>query len=91
MVDVPVQLPALLADSVGMRSFMLSATTVREALAAIRREQPRVAVHVFDDAGAIRRHVLIFYNDTSTRHLETLETPLSPGDKITIIQAISGG
>ena len=39
----------------------------------------------------LRQHVLLFYNDESTRWLDTLDVPLRPGDRLEIVQAVSGG
>jgi len=39
----------------------------------------------------LRRHVGLFLNVSHVRDLEGFDTPLSPGDVITILPAVSGG
>lgn len=89
---VEVHLPGLVAEALGgTRVVSVEAGTIAEALRAIRETYPRLAVHVFDDAGELRRHVLVFHNENSTRWLDSLDVPLKPGDRFQIVQAISGG
>lgn len=92
MPTVPVTIPALLQDCVGgRREVTVSADRLDSAIEAVRAQFPLLRPHVWDDAGVLRKHVLIFYNDTPLRWLERLDLPLHPGDRLTIIQAISGG
>ena len=39
----------------------------------------------------IRKHVLIYYNDQSILWLDSLDVSLKTGDRLQIIQAVSGG
>ncbi|MGC4032148.1 MAG: MoaD/ThiS family protein [Tepidisphaeraceae bacterium] len=87
---IDVTVPGLIADAIGGRYVSVDAGTLAEALARLAAH-PHVGPLAFDDAGAIRRHVLVFYNDTATRHLPTLDVPLKPGDRLAIVQAVSGG
>ena len=92
MNKVTVHLPSLLgpvvngADSVGVEG-----ETVAEVLAALIDHHPALKVHLFDETGGFRRHVLCFHNETNTRWLESLDVPIADGDTITILQAVSGG
>jgi len=92
MSRVTVQLPSLLgpvvngADSVGVEG-----GTVAEVLAALVAAHPALKVHLFDETGGFRRHVLCFHNDANTRWLDSLDVPVADGDTITILQAVSGG
>lgn len=89
---VTVAIPALLQDCVGgRRSIEVEATRLDEALAGIKAQFPLLRPHVWDDAGNVRQHVLIFYNNTALRWIESLQLPLAAGDHISIVQAISGG
>ena len=82
----------MLRDSVGGRaSFTIDADTIASALETIKRDYPLLRVHVWDDFGQQRQHVLIFHNDTALRWLPTLDEPLKEGDRLQIVQAISGG
>ena len=69
----------------------VSATSVREALHTYFGDQPRVRSYVLDDQGAIRKHVVVFVNDTQLRDRTDLSDPVKPGDTIHVFQALSGG
>jgi molybdopterin converting factor small subunit len=89
---LPVTIPALLQDCVGgRREISVEADQLDRAIDAVRQSFPLLRPHVWDDAGQLRKHVLIFYNDTPLRWLQRLDTPLKDGDRVTIVQAISGG
>ena len=92
MRKVTVHLPSLLGPAVnGAESVGVEGNTVAEALAALVARHPALKVHLFDESGSFRQHVLCFHNDTNTRWLESLDVPVAEGDTITILQAVSGG
>lgn len=92
MPTVRVELPGLLADLLDhQRALTLSADTIANAFARIRHDHPRLALHVFDESGQLREHVLCFWNGTNTRWLDELDHPLCPGDTLLFMQAVSGG
>ncbi len=87
-----VQLPTLLCSLVnGGQRVAVEADTVAGALRALVKRHQALEVHLFDETGNLRPHVLCFQNDTNTRWLESLDVPLAEGDTITILQAVSGG
>jgi molybdopterin converting factor small subunit len=89
---VKVTIPGLLRDCAGGRTtFTIDANTIAQALQVIQRDYPLLRVHVWDDLGELRQHVLIFHNDTALRWLPSLDAPLKEGDRLQIVQAISGG
>jgi hypothetical protein len=92
-VRIEITLPGLLAESctAGERHVFVEASTVAGALDALLAAHPLLRVHLYDESLKLRRHVLVFYNDTSTRLLPTTDVPLQPSDRLTIIQAVSGG
>jgi molybdopterin converting factor small subunit len=65
--------------------------TLDQALRALQEKFPLLRAHVWDDAGRLRPHVLIFLNDQGLRWMQSLDVPLKHGDRIHIVQAISGG
>lgn len=84
--------PGLLRDAAGGEcSFTLEAATVAAAIERLRSDYPLLKVHIFDEQGQIRPHVLIFYNDESVGRMTDLEVPLRPGDCLHVVQAVSGG
>lgn len=92
MARVTVHLPGLLTRFVEGRSTVgVQAATIEQALGELVVLHPSLAVHLFDETGGFRRHVLCFHNRTNTRWLKGLSLPLADGDTITILQAVSGG
>lgn len=92
MPPVTVALPSLLAGIVGgARTLPIEAETLAGALDELVRRYPALKVHLFDESGAFRQHVLCFHNEESTRWLGSLDRPVAAGDVITIMQAVSGG
>lgn len=92
MPQVTVRLPSLLAGIVGgAGTLTVEAETLASALDELMRRYPTLKVHLFDESGAFRPHVLCFHNDESTRWFGRLDRPLAAGDVITIMQAVSGG
>lgn len=89
MVTVTATIPRMLAELVGgSRSFELDAATLTEGLEALFSRHPELKIHLLDERGRLRRHVLLFHNDTS---IDTTDAPLADGDTLTILQAVSGG
>ena len=92
MDEVTVRLPAVLAQMVdGERRFSVRGDTIGEALQDLVRQRPGLGMHFFDDAGALRRHILCFHNKVYARGHEGLERPIERGDTITILNSMSGG
>lgn len=92
MARVTLEVPRILRESVGGRaSLELDADRLDVACEAIRREWPNLATHVFTEAGDIRPHVLLLHNDRLTRGDAEGELRLAEGDRLEIVQAVSGG
>jgi len=75
----------------GAAELRLSAPSVRAVLEEIERRHPALFRSVCDETGAVRRHVNLFVNSSHIREREGLDTPLAPGDTVTILPAVSGG
>ena len=85
-------IPGLLTQySGGVRTLEVPGTTVGSALAVLSSRYPSLYVNICDETGAVRRHVGVFVNEDHIRDLNGLETPLAPGDAVTIMPAVSGG
>lgn len=92
MAKVTVELPSMLANVLGgVRRIETSGDHWPAALEDAFRKVPGLRVHVYDESGALRRHVLCFVNDVNTRFEEGPGPALRDGDRITIMQAVSGG
>jgi len=75
----------------GVRRLEAKGDTWRGALEDAFKNLPALKVHVLDETGVLRRHVLCFVNDVNTRFGEGVPERLADGDRITIMQAVSGG
>ena len=92
MARVTVELPSLLAAAAdGLREVPLEAQTLEGALRALVERHPALDVHLFDEGRGFRQHVLCFHNEVNTRWLGSTERPVAEGDRIRILQAVSGG
>jgi molybdopterin converting factor small subunit len=87
---VTLELPSLLRDVVPEGSIAIEGATLEEALADAYRRLPTLRVHLCDESGRFRQHVLCFLNDVNSRWLDAGQR-LRDGDCITILQAVSGG
>jgi sulfur-carrier protein len=67
------------------------ANTLRDALDAALLAAPALRHYVFDEQQHIRKHVAVFVNGTLVRDRVKLDVAVSDGDKVDVIQALSGG
>jgi molybdopterin converting factor small subunit len=92
MANIDVRLPGLLAQIMGgSKRLEVQADTVLGAIDQLLIEYPILKVHLFDESGEIRPHVNIFYNETNTRWLSSMDLLVRSGDTLTVMQAVSGG
>ncbi|WP_274365639.1 MoaD/ThiS family protein [Paenibacillus thermotolerans] len=89
---IEVSVPFLLSDCTkGQTRFWLEADTVAESLERLIETYPMLRVHLYTEQGQVRKHVLIYYNEDNIAWLDRLDIPLQPGDKLRVLQAVSGG
>ncbi len=62
--------------------------TVGAVFDALDGMYPGIRFRVVDEQNRVRRHMKVFVNDDAVRDLATR---LTPGDEVTIMQALSGG
>jgi molybdopterin synthase sulfur carrier subunit len=67
------------------------ATTVRDALEEVFRENPRLRGYVLDDQGRLRKHVMVFVDGEPVADRDRLADRLDAGAKVVVMQALSGG
>ena len=92
MAQVTLEVPRMLRDCVDGRSAVrLEAERLDSVAEAIRTRWPTLATHVFTESGDLRPHVLLLHNDRMTRWLPRLDARLADGDRLAIVQAVSGG
>ncbi len=87
-VRIPTQLRTL---SAGSAEVSVDGATVGEVLAALETAHPGFNARLFDDAGALRRFVNVFVADEDVRFLQGLDTPVKPGQTLSIVPAVAGG
>lgn len=75
----------------GERHAYLEAARLDELLDALKQRFPLLTPHVWDDQGKVRKHIMVFLNDQSIAWLPSLERELVEGDRVQIVQAVSGG
>lgn len=87
-----IEVPRVLQDCTdGRPSLDIEAGRLDEVRAAIREPWPVLATHVWAESGELRPHVLLLHNDRLTRGRDPREIPLADGDRLAIVQAVSGG
>lgn len=90
--QIDVNVPGLLRDCTGGRaSFTLEAETLQEALQLMLDMYPLLRVHLYTESGDVRKHVFLYYNDDNIAWLDRLDIPLKKGDKLNVLQSVSGG
>lgn len=67
------------------------ARTLREALARSFEAAPQMRHYVLDEQGAVRKHVAVFVNARMIADRVRLDVPLESGDRVMVIQALTGG
>lgn len=71
----------------GTADHVLEGETVVELLAALEREQPALAGWILDERGRLRRHINVYVGGEPGGP----DTPVSEGDRVDVLPAISGG
>jgi sulfur-carrier protein len=89
--SITLQVPEPLRDVAGASKLELSAASVRAVLVELERRHPALHRSICDETGSVRRHINVFVNTNHMRDCSGLETPLAPGDVVTILPAVSGG
>lgn len=91
-VSIPFTLPGLLTSCTGGEKVVtVEAETVAESIDALLEAYPLLKVHLYEEGGILRPHVMFLYNDQSIKWLPSLDIALQPGDRMTVLQLVSGG
>src|SRR5207244_13217384 len=84
--------PTPLRPFVGGRDTVeLEGGSVGELLERLTGEHAALKPHLFADDGRLRSFVNVYVNDRDIRQLAQRETPVKPGDTVSIIPSIAGG
>ena len=65
--------------------------TVGELLADLTKRHNGLRAHLFNEQGTLRSFVNVYVNDEDIRYLQKEQTPVAPGDTISIIPSVAGG
>ena len=79
------------ASAGGASRLVVEAGSLRAVLDELERRHPALHRSICDETGKVRRHINLFVNENHMRDRDGLDTPLSPGDVISILPAVSGG
>lgn len=88
---VSVEFAASLRRHVNCAPQSVAPGSLRTVLEAALGAAPELAHYVFDDQRAIRKHVAVFVNRQMVRDRVHLDQLLNPGDRVLVIQALTGG
>ena len=69
----------------------VSTGSLRTVLEAALAAAPDLAPYVFDDQRCIRKHVAVFINQSLVMDRNHLEQTVNAGDRVLVIQALTGG
>src|SRR5919112_563730 len=75
----------------GQDSVALHGETVGQVLDGLLATHAGLKRHLLQDDGRLRSFVNLYLNETDIRHLSSTETPVRPGDVLTIVPSIAGG
>src|SRR6267154_4710788 len=65
--------------------------TIGELLADLTTKHSGLKAHLYNDQGKLRSFVNIYVNDEDIRYLQKEQTPVKPGDTLSIIPSVAGG
>jgi len=89
---VTVSFPGALREKVGNRRPVAAAgRTVREIIDALDRDFPGLKFNLCYETGELRSFVNIFVEKENIRYLEGLETAVTTGVTLHILQSVAGG
>lgn len=92
MTDVRVKIPRVLrAATNGVGEIEASGRTIREVLDDAATRVPTLKLHLFDEAGRVRHHILCIHDDTVVRGPEMALHRVLAGDEIILANAFAGG
>jgi molybdopterin converting factor small subunit len=89
---IRLKIPAILRGATDDVSVLeVDAATVGEALAAAIDRHPDLAARLFDDDGTLRRFINVFVEEEDIRFGHDRDTPVAPGQTVSLLPAVAGG
>ena len=72
-------------------SVEMEGQTVGELLGKLTSTHEGLRRHLFTDQGRLRTFVNVYVNDEDIRYLQKEQTPVAPGDVLSIVPSVAGG
>jgi adenylyltransferase/sulfurtransferase len=72
-------------------SVEVNGSTVGELLADLTRQYDGLRRHLYGDDGRLRNFVNVYLNDEDIRYMQREQTPVKPGDSLSIVPSVAGG
>src|SRR5215216_2707889 len=72
-------------------SVEVSGATVGELLKDLTTRHDGLKKHLYTDEGRLRNFVNVYLNDEDIRYLQKEQTPVKPGDSLSIVPSVAGG
>ena len=69
----------------------VNGATVGELLADLTKRYEGLRKHLYADDGKLRNFVNVYLNDEDIRYLQREQTPVKPGDTLSIVPSVAGG
>ena len=69
----------------------VSGGTVGELLVDLTTRYGGLKKHLYTDEGKLRNFVNVYLNDEDIRYLQREQTPVKPGDSLSIVPSVAGG
>src|SRR5450631_615173 len=89
---ITVSLPTVMQSAAGgCREVELCSGTVEQVLGGLIETYPELLPRLFTEQHQIHRFVNVYLDNDDIRFLQGLDTPVRPGQQLTILSAIAGG
>src|SRR5687768_7385497 len=69
----------------------VTGATVGELLTDLTTRHSGLRKHLYTDEGRLRNFVNVYLNDEDIRYLQKEQTPVKPGDTLSIVPSVAGG
>ena len=90
--SIKIQLPPILrAVAGGERTLEAQGSSIAAALSDLARKHPTLALHFFDEAGAIRSNIVFLHDGAMVRAKDAAARRLKDGDEVVLTNALAGG
>lgn len=90
--SVRVQLPPILRNLMGGERWLeAEGSSIAAVLADLGRRHPTLALHFFDEQGAIRHNIVCVHQGVLVRGKDAAAHKIEPGDEIILTNALAGG